>query len=88
MDAVQPNEIVPKKYFKMNEALPRLQSVLEDALGKEGTKRLCTLLQQTGGLIAGGCVLRAHQNPTENNNDDNDKQDIDIYIPVKNAKAF
>ena len=72
----------------MNEAIPRLQIVLENALGKEGAKKLCTLLQDTGAIIAGGSVLQAHQIPKENNNEEELKQDIDIYVPVKTAKAF
>ena len=72
----------------MNEGLPRLKAFLEKALGVEGTVQFCTLLQDTGAIIAGGSVLKAHQIPAENNEGNDELQDIDIYVPVNTAKAF
>lgn len=74
-------------YPTMNEGLPRLKMVLEQAFGVDGTKRFCTLLQETGAIIAGGSVLQAYQDQAVN--DAVIKvQDIDIYVPVKTAKSF
>ena len=87
MDAVQPNEIVERKYQRMNIAVPRLELVLEQALGEEGTARLCSLLQATGAIIAGGSVLQAFQDATVGDAVIK-SQDIDIYVPVQTAPAF
>jgi len=69
-------------YQKMDEAVPRMMELLKTQLGDEGATRLCDLLQETGSLIAGGSVLNAYR-PL-----DLPRQDIDIYVPVKNAVLF
>ena len=71
----------------MNEARPRFQRVLEHALGAEGAGRLCTLLQETGAIVAGGSVLQAFQDATLGDADIK-QQDFDIYVPVRSAEAF
>lgn len=81
------NADVGRTYPQMNEAVPRFKEVLEKALGEDGATRLCTLLQETGAIIAGGSVLQAFQDAT-NNDTEIKQQDIDIYVPVKTAKAF
>jgi len=81
------NNDVASPFTQMNEGLPRLKIVLEQALGVEGAEKLCNLLQETGALIAGGSVLQAIQD-AEVNHAVIKEQDIDIYVPVQNAKAF
>jgi hypothetical protein len=72
-------------YEKMDEAVPRLKELLTGFLTTTGTERLCNLLQDTGSLVAGGSVLQAY--PREEN-DRFYSSDIDIYVPIKNAKKF
>ena len=79
--------VVDSPFTQMNEGLPRFKIVLEQALGVEGAEKLCTLLQETGAIIAGGSVLQAFQD-AEVNDAVIKKQDIDIYVPVQTAKSF
>jgi len=74
-------------YTELNEAVPRFIQVLTHRLGEEGATRLCTLLKDTGAIIAGGSVLQAFQD-AGGSDAVIKKQDIDIYVPVKTAKAF
>lgn len=78
---------VETNYAQLNEAVPRFKMVLEQAFGEEKTLRFCRLLQNTGAIVAGGSVLQAFQDAAVG--DAVIKvQDIDIYVPVKNAEVF
>lgn len=66
---------------KMDEWTPLVKAALAARFGAK-TDRLYALLQETGGLISGGSILSACISaPVE-------KQDTDIYVPVKHIKHF
>jgi hypothetical protein len=72
---------------EMDEAIPPLKEIIAGLVGEEGTTRLCTLLQETGSLIAGGSVLQSYQRATHDEEQVSSK-DIDIYVPIRNILRF
>jgi len=73
---------------QMDEALPNLFTFFDRIFysrGGEDRIKFCELLIETEAIVAGGCVLNAH-NPLGNIN--KYRGDIDIYVPVKNLTRF
>ena len=91
MNAVA-NNVAESEFQTMDESLPRLTSGLELYMGVGGARRFCALLKETGSLVAGGCVLGAYdrsnvlggQAPSRWSS----AGDVDIYVPVKQERAF
>jgi len=71
---------------RLDEVVPTLKGILTGMVGEAGMTRLCTLLKETGSLIAGGSVLRAYQQAT--GQEASMSSDIDIYVPIKNIQTF
>jgi hypothetical protein len=72
--------------------IPRLMNLLKAFLPEENVTRFISLVKDTGSLIAGGSLLKAYHNAPERNFFDGShgtiSQDIDIYVPIRNANAF
>jgi hypothetical protein len=69
------------KGIKMDEWTPLIIQSMNSKFGHKAEK-LYALLQETGSLISGGSILSACIGQ------ENKKQDIDIYVPVKHIPRF
>ena len=72
---------------RLDGVVPKLKAILTGMVGEEGMTRLCTLLKETGSLIAGGSVLRAYQQ-SAGQEEVTTGSDIDIYVPIQHILAF
>jgi len=74
---------------KINEWTPLVVSYLTTELGEAKFKKLCTLLEEYKGVIAGGSVLKSITNYDSSINTYNAlHNDIDIYVNTKNIPDF
>ena len=79
----------------MDEAIPTFRNNLGFYINPDKIERFLALIKNTGSLIAGGSLLKAYHNSpdydfteTATPNTKLRGQDIDIYVPMRNAHAF